>query len=539
MIKDDSMPTDLTDMSLEQLQQHQEALQTQLNIEWLREELRVADLSSRYVQEAQGDLVDPNDALFDGVGMSRFQELDPSRAPISMPTDRKRGDNWPVWRTEQEHAQIRGICRLLSYIDEVAISAGENLVNYCIGKDGLDYSVTPKAKAPKESDRQMALAVQAALEKFLDRNDIEAECDREEFGRLHRDGEDFMGLWREPIPRYQIIDPAFVTEPGSPRALEDGMRWRKDMLDWKYGLATTWRDTSRPLFCFLAWYGDNAETECLREGCFVHAKVNVDREVKRGLSSYFPVWRNLLNAGKLLHNTIQGAAIQAAIAYIRNHAPAVRHDEIEAFAAKAATRVTERKTRNAGTYSQYERRATPGMIIDTPNGAQIQAGPMGTLRQPVYIEVVQAALRLVGVRFQQPEYMISGDASNANYSSTLVSEAPFTKSSEAKQGVFCSRRRALCLKAIRIMCEFGTIPYPYHIVRQIVDVVVTGPPVAVRDRAKDSERYQREFDAGIRSPQTWAEDADLDWEEEQRRGAAPQQTTPSPGQFAEAWRYYP
>jgi len=145
--------------------------------------------------------------------------------------------------------------------------------------------------------------------------------------------------------------------------------------------------------------------------------------------------------------------------------------------------------------------------------------------------VIQAALRLVGVRFQQPEYMISGDASNGNYASTLVAEAPFTKASEARQGLFVSRRAELVKKAIRIMCATGLIRASYDEVMRRVEVAVEGPAVAVRDRKEAHEIRKGEHQAGILSLRTWAEEAQRDFDEEVRRGARPQTgTVPGTGE---------
>ena len=44
-----------------------------------------------------------------------------------------------------------------------------------------------------------------------------------------------------------------------------------------------------------------------------------------------------------------------------------------------------------------------------------------------YVAVLQAELRAVASRLVMPEFMLSSDASNANYSSTMVAEGPAVK----------------------------------------------------------------------------------------------------------------
>jgi hypothetical protein len=485
-----------------------------------------------------GGVVDRNEALWDGAGMSAIHELDPRQARQSLATDRKEGDNFPIWRTETEHAAIRGVCRVLSDIDEVAISAAENLVNYSIG-EGLAYSVVSKDKAPSAATKAAVAEVRGALDRFLEKNKLEREQDREEFSRLHRDGEDLVTLSREPVPSARLVDPSFLKEPDRPRALEDHVGHQADALTWKYGLATSFTDTTKAKYAFISWYGDPLEWNCYPERQYVHTKVNVDSEVKRGLSSFYPVWKNLLHAGRLLNNTAIGSEIQASIAYIRQHAKTTGNDEIENFVATAGAAAQIRKA-NGGTRTVYERTTRPGMVVDIPHGAEYKAGPLGSLNETTYLEVVQAMLRMVGTRFQQPEYMISGDASNGNYSSTLVAEAPFTKAAQARQALFCSKRKELIWKALAIMCQFGVVTIPFKVLKETMEVTVEGPEVAVRDLLEAHTIRKEEYEAGARSMQSWRDDAGLDHEEEERRrGLAPgeqaQGSLPTePGQEAQA-----
>ncbi len=497
-----------------------EALTTKVEISELTRQLGASESMQGWLGEGWGDTVDKSDRYFDGIGgIGRIADLDVSSVQQSRPEDRRHGDNWPIWRTEYEHAQIRAVARLLADIDEVAISALDNLVNYSIG-NGLAYSVNPKQKDATTDDKRLAAIVTDAMERFLDANKIEREFDREEFRRLHRDGETALGLFagKGGIPDVRLIDPSFIAEPDNPQAIERYVGEREN-LNWKYGIATT-GDTTKIRHAYVSWYGDDLDYDVIPESQLVCSKRNVDMEVKRGLSDLFAVWRNLQNAGKLLNNTIQGAAIQAAIAYIRKHSAKTRNDQIQDFVAGGASARTVTKM-GGGSKTVYEKRNRPGMILDTPNDGDITAGPMGQMRQPVYIEVVQAALRLVGVRFQMPEYMISGDASNGNFASTLVAEAPFTKSSESRQAYTESKRIELVSKAIAMMCRAGVIPVPFREVKRRLKVVVEGPAVAVRDQLEQHTIHKEEYEAGARSMQTWREAADLDDDEEERRGAQP------------------
>src|SRR6185369_4253327 len=75
----------------------------------------------------------------------------------------------------------------------------------------------------------------------------------------------------------------------------------------------------------------------------------------------------------------------------------------------------------------------PGSVLKVGYGQEYLPGPMGAERNAGFELVGQYSLRRIGVRWNMPEYMISGDASNGNYSSTLVAESPFVKAREADQ----------------------------------------------------------------------------------------------------------
>ena len=62
----------------------------------------------------------------------------------------------------------------------------------------------------------------------------------------------------------------------------------------------------------------------------------------------------------------------------------------------------------------------PGTVVRMGKNKNYLAPPLAG-NTSNFTLIVQACLRSVGCRWNMPEYMISGDASNANYSSTLVS----------------------------------------------------------------------------------------------------------------------
>ena len=57
-----------------------------------------------------------------------------------------------------------------------------------------------------------------------------------------------------------------------------------------------------------------------------------------------------------------------------------------------------------------------------------------------------------------PEFMLSSDASNANYASTMVAETPAVRMFERLQAQQVEDDRAVFCRVIRNACEAGTSP---------------------------------------------------------------------------------
>ena len=509
--------------TIAELQEQKARLELEHDVASLQAEVKAADLAGRAVfREGWGDPVDTTEYLRDGTGASYFGGLT-GGGHVSQPQDRWRGDNAPIWRTQAEHARIRGTARIIASLDEVGIAVLENLTNYIIGAGfGYEATVHPRVEDTQQN-RALAMVANDVIERFVEQASWWGDGEREAFSSSRRDGETYLVLShanREPIPRLRIVDPSFVVEPDSPRRLEDHLRLTRgnsDTFDWKYGHAAPWRESGKSEWIFISWYGDAMEWEAVPASRFVHLKLNVDRDVKRGLSDYYPVHETLRNADKLLTNMTQGAAVQAAIAYIREHAEGVTADGVKQFRGKLATDSRSRTVPTGATHTRYGREIRAGTVVDVVKGAKYHTGPLGTPRGMNYIAIIQAALRIVGIRWQMPEYMISGDASNNAFASSLVSEAPFTKSAEAKQTYYRRKYVELLWKMLSLAHLSGSFPAPPRHAQRLLSIEATGPAIAVRDRDTDHKIRREENEAGVLSRKTWTAEANRDYDEERQR----------------------
>jgi hypothetical protein len=346
--------------------------------------------------------------------------------------------------------------------------------------------------------------------------------ERETVQRGPRDGEAFLRL--KHIGRghstVRLIEPDLITEP-------QGKQWANDQagawsLDWMFGVGTEPGDVETVYGYHLDYDGHGRDCEFVPEGEMVHFRRNVDSTVKRGISDFYATAIEIEQANKVNHNVAEGAAIQAAIAWIREHAPGVTGRTIDVFSGAKADTTQFHPVRGGGTAAVQFKRYRPGTVLDVPAGQQYKAGPMGAERNQGFTEAVQMVLRRVGTRWSMPEYMISGDSSNANYSSTMVAESPWVKSVEAQQVPYGEGFTELAWKAVEMAHRwdrFARFGLTVREIKRLVQIVVDYPRVSVRNRIEDTTIREKLVNAGVMSRKTWASQEDLDYDEEVAAGA--------------------
>lgn len=461
----------------------------------------------------------------------------------STAADYHQGDNSPHWRTEQELSEIRGICRFLSTVSETAIGIRDTRRNYVIGQ-GFEIGVQPKPQFSDDAEaRDIAKRATAWLETQFELNRWLGDLEFEAFNALIEDGEQVWIV--EPHPQderrivFRLEQPDFLTQPANPAHVGDQIGLGTE-LEWKYGVAAEWGRSWEPMAYYVQPYGELEATVYLPSQV-EHIRANVRRQVKRGVGDFYPVWQTLHKMEKLLSNTTHGAAVQAAIAYIREHAVGKSAEGIQKFANARADSKSTYST-PGGARDLRTRKALPGTVVDVQAGAKYHAGPLGSSQSGVYIQVIQQALRIVGLRWQMPEYMVSGDASNANYASTLVSESPFVKSCESYQYWLAQHYRRLFSKVIAMGIRRGLLPFPRRAFEELCAVSVEGQSVEARNRKEEHDLHRSQYDAGLLSKETWAAAEGIDLADEQAKGATEaspsQQPQGSRGVF-ESWYAYP
>lgn len=487
--------------------------------------------------EAWGDWVNPQEYLADdpSFGYPSF--------PVSIVGDRDDGGDRRLIETESELGSIRGQARILFDTSPHGKAALENLRNYVIG-EGFQYEVTPAEEM--QVDPRLVRAVQRELNRFLD--DVDWCGSREKEGELLtrtvRDGESFLALsvsGKDVTLRF--VDPEMVVKPTSPRDWEEVLSQRGltdgEPLSCSWGIITPEDDVQHVYGYHVQWTQGTADTDFLPHYTVEHLKLNTDSNVKRGVSDFYPVREDVLRESKLIRNVAHGLALQAAIAWVQEMPVGSTQAGTESMVAGKSMSSRTTTAANGGTaHTRHRTEYQPGTRLYLPSGAKFVNGPMGGQQTPIYLEGAKYLVRRVGVRWCMPEYMISADASNSNYASSLVAEAPFVKARQADQRYYSRRFRNVMWKVLRLLTRLGRFTHvgigsgDYARLEEALDLNVVCPDVATRDEEKTARVRDIEFRNGIISRKTWQQETGRDPDVEAAQGAVATQPQPQQGQPA-------
>jgi len=430
--------------------------------------------------ELWDNFVDPADALYDEDGL-RWTQLGGEGTPGSA-AERPCVD-------QQQLGEVRAQCRLLAVTNEFAINGHENRVNYIVGA-GHTYRVN--AKRNQAVSEQTLGEVQAVLDEF-DRTNKWHQRQQEIVRRKDRDGECFLRLFAtaDGTTRVRFVEPDQVATP--PERASDRAA--------SYGIQTDPHDVET----VLGYWVDGAMIDAAE---IQHRKLGVDANVKRGLPLFYPVRKNLRRAEKLLRNMSVVAEIQSAIALIRKHVSATAAGLEQFVQNQADLSVTSQSTGRTSHFRHY----APGTILDAMAGTEYEF-PAAGIDASRFVVILQAELRAIASRLVMPEFMLTSDASNANYASTMVAEGPAVRMFERLQHDMLEDDLELMWRVVRHAVEAGRLPAE---VLGAIEIRGIAPSLAVRDRLRDAQADQILLRNGAMSVQTMAMRHGLDPEQEQQ-----------------------
>lgn len=466
----------------------------------------------------------------------RYRDADGTQwAPPNVPSDRRHGGNWPIWRTDQDLAFFRQKSRILCEGNTFAKGTLKNLINYTIGV-GFAYECKLKDQLKSvqglQADQRFAPLVEATqrvVDQFLELNRWNTKVDprqeyactgnreREAYRRVKRDGEAFIRFFygAEGRTYVRFVEPEQVWNPAG-GTYTNG---------WSYGIRhqiQPFEDVETPIEYYVVpqdpttAMDESAKAKLLGSGelvpaCeMVHIKnVDADAALKRGTPEFILDTADaFMRAQKLQRNLSTASAVRAATAEIWQHQTGTK-DQLNALAQGYAQRQYTDPTTNR---TITQEKIFPGAIRRLPQGIEsvpVTADPGAS----GLVSVVQGDLRQAITGFCAPEYF-TGDASNANYASTNVAGAPFVRASESEQEHFKQAFLRCIWKAIQHAIASDKLP------REVIDLVeieVDAPKVLVRDELQRAQEDQIAITTGWKSAQTAAVERGLDWDTETQR----------------------
>lgn len=389
---------------------------------------------------------------------------------------------------ELELAEIRRQCRVLAVSNEFAINGHENRISYLVGP-GHTYRAAVKKghAAPVELERH----TQDVLDDFIYHNHWHRR-QQEIVRRYDRDGEVFLRFFVTDSgeTRVRFVEPGQVATPveraGDPAA--------------GFGIQTEADDVETPV----AYYIDGVAVDA-RD--IQHRKANVDANVKRGLPLFYPVRKNLRRAEKLLRNMSVLAEIQSAIALVRKHRGATRAGVQQFATAQADVSITSQATGQTTNFHRFG----PGTILDSHGGIEYDF-PTAGIDAANYVAILQAELRAIASRLVMPEFMLTSDASNANFASTMVAEGPALRMFARLQADLVNDDLQVMWRVLEGAVAAGRLPGEALVA---IEIQAAPPTLEVRDLLKEAEAFRIEYECGILSPQTWSQRRGLDFDQEQ------------------------
>ena len=201
--------------------------------------------------------------------------------------------------------------------------------------------------------------------------------------------------------------------------------------------------------------------------------------------------------------------VPARIGMIRRHVNATRESVRNAIGTPNDG-LSEPRVRTARQYPY-------AAIIDASDATDYQF-PSEAAPVDKNVAAIQAEFRAAAAALGMPEYMLSGDASNANYSSTMVAEGPAVKTFEALQADLIEAdievmERALVVAAAAERIAGATADD----ILDLVSVSAEPPLIKSENRLQEAQADQILLASGVLSRATFAARHGLVYAEEKER----------------------
>ena len=414
------------------------------------------------------------------------------------------GEQLPIYLSWWQLKSIRDRARFVFATNEFAHGLVQCFQSFVVGSAGFKWRVASiDLKNPVPED--LLKRCQASLDIFREYNNM-VDVENEIVYRLHVDGEVFLRKFPQANGMLVIrfIEPELVrgyaTDIGSPKD-SFGIIVEEDDINSVLGYQVILKPTVTREPTFIP-----AEE-------IIHIKIGTNANAKRGLTTFYPVFQNLTNCEDILASTVTMAKARAKIAMIRkvnNVAP----DSMASLVDSQIDATLGGSNNMGATENIGLERFGYGSIITAPANIDYEF-PGANVDAAGLIQVLQANLRSLATRFGISETLMSGDASNNNYSSALIAEAPARRTFERWQGIVgrslaeCrfEPNKSLAWSQIHLAAEHGIIPKE---ILKNIKITSEAYSLQSREHQKEAEMNNVYHSMGVKSIQTIRAELGLD-----------------------------
>ena len=318
----------------------------------------------------------------------------------------------------------------LYYTNPIAAGIIDTMVNFIVGKDA---SVVPVDEDPKVSEYWLEFCRVNKLDERI----------KEMVSRSLRAGEFFLRFF-EPAEGERVQQVRFV----EPSEIKDQSG------TWIYGIETDPDDIEKPVKYYRTWTvtdGPNKgglKTEEIDAEEILHHKILVDSNVQRGVSFLVRIAPWIKKYETWLNDRWYLNKIRTVHALIK---------KVTGSASGFSTNSGQAATAKTGQIALKKKIPPAGSVIIANQGVEYEYANLN-INATDTKEDGRSFLLMIVAGSNMAEYMVTGDASNANYSSTMVAESPAVKAFEFWQDNFAKPIASIFRKAIQHGIDDNEIP---------------------------------------------------------------------------------
>jgi hypothetical protein len=391
-------------------------------------------------------------------------------------------------RTIHELDSVRQVGRWLAECNPYAHGLITGLRAFVIG-----HGFTIKCIGLEGDNKRLIKTTERLLNEFAEENELD-QWFQEKFYRDHRDGESFFQLFNADQIQLRAIEPDQIRIP-----FGEGTEG-----PWSMGIKHKDFDYQTPE-AYCVQFFDNSQ-KIIPANEIYHSKLNVVRNVKRGISSFYPCYEFLKSTQKLLWTWQEGDKARSSIAYV-----------VQSKADKAAIQALQ-QGKVTGNYQQFGfdnneynvdiEQHPPGRVAYIPDSMQFQNPPSGSDES----EAIRFGLQAVAARFNAPSWLTSGESGDSSYASAVLPESLFLRRCDHEQHRQICWWKKLIRSVVELEIKRGNLP---ENTLELIDIQLIPPSPVSRNREEEMKTDMELLKSKLMSQHTFCAKYGLDFDEEQ------------------------